>query len=197
MIRINLLPHREQKRQAKVRRFGMFLGVFAAAGAAIVAAGFLYFSQRIDVQDERNQYLETVNKELDAQLAEIETLKKERRDLLARKDAVERLQSNRAEAVKIMDQLARQLPEGIYLVEAKQAGTEMNLIGHAQSSARVATFMRALADSPQFESPNLVKIESKTVSNQRVNEFTLKVIVTRVSSVTDETAPSGQVGTKG
>lgn len=185
MIRINLLPHREQKRQAKIRRFALFLGVFAAAGVVIAAAGALYLSQRIDNQNERNSFLEQENSALDRQLNEIETLKKERRDLLSRKDAVERLQSNRAEAVKIMDQLVRQLPEGIYLVSATQLDADMTLIGNAQSSARVATLMRALEDSPQFESPSLVKIESKTENNQRVNQFTLKIKVTRVSNAQD------------
>lgn len=185
MIRINLLPHREQKRQAKVRRFAMFLGVFAAAGAVIVAAGFLFLSQRIDNQNARNAYLEEVNAALDRELAEIETLKKERSDLLSRKEAVERLQSNRAEAVKIMDQLVRQLPEGIYLTEVNQTGQEMELVGHAQSSARVATFMRALEDSPQFETPTLIKIESKVEDGQRVGEFRLKIKVTRVGSAAD------------
>lgn len=194
MIRINLLPHREQKRQARIRRFATFLGIFAIAGVVIVAAGFLYLSQRIDVQTERNDFLETENKSLDHQLNEIETLKKERRDLLSRKDAVERLQANRAEAVKIMDQLVRQLPEGIYLKEAKQEDAMLTLTGYAQSNARVATFMRALEDSPQFESPSLVKIVSITVNNQLYNEFSLNVKVTRVSNGQDD---DGQTKKKG
>lgn len=185
MIRINLLPHREQKRQAKIRRFALFLGVFAAAGVVIAAAGALYLSQRIDNQNERNSYLEQENSALDRQLNEIETLKKERRDLLSRKDAVERLQSNRAEAVKVMDQLVRQMPEGIYLKEAKQNDALMTLVGYAQSSARVATLMRALEDSPQFEGPSLVKIESTQLNGQRLNLFTLNVKVTRISNAVD------------
>lgn len=179
MIRINLLPHREQKRQARVRRFAMFLGVFAVGGLAIAVAGSLYLSQRIDHQNDRNAMLEEANRQLDRQLAEIETLKKERDDLLARKDAVERLQSNRDETVKIMDQLVRQTPEGIYFREVKQSDAKVTISGYAQSSARVATLMRQLSDSDQFENPELVKIMSATVNNQKVQQFDMSVNVTR------------------
>lgn len=179
MIRINLLPHREQKRIAKIRRFGVFAGIFALSGVFAVVAGFLWLSQGIDIQRERNTYLEGEISNLDRQLNEIETLKKERKSLLDRKEVVERLQANRAEAVKIMDQLIRQMPEGVYLKEAKQTDATLSLVGYAQSNARVATFMRALEDSPQFESPSLVEIKTTEQGGQRYGEFTLSVKVTR------------------
>lgn len=196
MIRINLLPHREQKRQAKVRRFALFLGVFAVGGVAIAAAGALYLSQRIDSQNDRNAFMEEENRKLDRQLAEIETLKKERAELLARKSAVERLQSNRDEAVKIMDQLVRQTPEGIYLRDLKQSDNSITLVGFAQSSARVATLMRQLEDSPQFEAPQLVKIVSATANNQKVQQFDLTVKVTRQNTEGDAGAADSAAGKK-
>lgn len=194
MIRINLLPHREQKRQARIRRFASFLAVFALGGVIVVGGGYLHLSQRLDVQQERNQFLTDEISALDRQLNEIETLKKERQDLLDRKAVVERLQANRAEAVKIMDQLARQTPEGIYLIDANQEGATLRLTGHAQSSARVATFMRALGDSEQFEAPNLKQINSGVSNNQRVSVFVLEVQVTRQG--TDETKAGGNTPKK-
>lgn len=196
MIRINLLPHREQKRIAKIRRFGIFAGFFALAGVVAVVAGFLWLSQGIDVQLARNTYLENELSTLDRQLNEIETLKKERKSLLDRKEVVERLQSNRAEAVKIMDQLVRQIPEGVYLKEAKQADAVLSLVGYAQSNARVATFMRALEDSPQFESPSLVEIKSTVQGGQRYGEFTLNVKVTR-QVIKNDKQDSGSHNKKG
>ncbi len=186
MIRINLLPHREQKRIAKIRRFGVFAGFFGLAGVVAVVGGFLWLSQSIDIQNGRNAYLENELSALDRQLNEIETLKKERKSLLDRKEVVERLQSNRAEAVKVMDQLVRQIPEGVYLKEAKQTDASLLLVGYAQSNARVATFMRALEDSPQFESPSLLEIKSSDQGGQRYGEFSLNVKVTRVVAEGDK-----------
>lgn len=194
MIRINLLPHREQKRQARIRRFIAFLGIFALGGIVAVGGGYLYLSQRIDVQKERNDFLTNEISMLDRQLNEIETLKKERQDLLDRKAVVERLQENRAEAVKVMDQLVRQTPEGIYLKTVSQEDVTLTIAGNAQSSARVATFMRALEDSTQFESPVLGEIKAADEAGQRLSAFTLKVQITRQS--TAKPAGDKQAGDK-
>lgn len=179
MIRINLLPHREQKRKAKLQRFAVLAAFFLVAGIAVVGAGFVAFEARIADQEARNAYLNDEIAKLDKQIAEIETLKKERQLLLDRTKVVGRLQSNRAETVKILDQLVRQTPEGIYFKEVKQSNDSIVIIGYAQSSARVSTLMRSLNDSPIFEQPNLIEIKAAQIANQRLNEFNLVVKVTR------------------
>jgi len=179
MIRINLLPHREQKRKARLARFAILAGLALGAGVLAIGAGYVWLSTQINIQDERNTFLTDENAKLDKQIAEIETLKKERQQLLDRKKVVERLQSNRGEAVKIFDQLARQTPEGIYLKDVKQTNDQVTLLGYAQSSARVSTFMRSLKDSTVFDEPNLIEIAAVTVGNQKVNQFNLTVKVVR------------------
>ncbi|MFC4160214.1 PilN domain-containing protein [Chitinimonas lacunae] len=179
MIRINLLPHREQKRKARARRFGALAALSLGIGAAVVGAGFTFLSAQIATQEERNAFLEEENARLDKQIAEIETLKKERQAMLDRKKVVEQLQSTRSEAVQILDQLVRQTPEGIYLRDLKQTNDQIEMIGYAQSSARVSTLMRSLNDSPIFEQPVLIEIQAATVGGQRLNEFRLTVKVTR------------------
>lgn len=185
MIRINLLPHREQKRKARLTRFVVLSVVSVAIGAALVGVGYVALSAQISSQEERNTFLTQENAKLDKQIAEIETLKKERQLLLDRKKVVERLQANRAETVKIFDQLARQTPEGIYFTEINQKGDKITLIGHAQSAARVSTLMRSLVDSSIFEQPNLVRIKSGIVGSQRVSDFELGVTITREAPPAD------------
>ncbi|MDN3575739.1 PilN domain-containing protein [Chitinimonas viridis] len=192
MIRINLLPHREQKRKARVRRFTVLSAMSVLAGGAIVVFAYLFIGAQISNQEERNAFLTAKNAELDKQIAEIETLKKERQQLLDRKKVVERLQSNRGEAVQMLDQLARQVPEGIFLKEIKQTNDQLLLIGYAQSSARVSTLMRSLEDSFIFEQPNLIEIKATNVGGQRVNEFSLNVKVTREKDEADEKAKANK-----
>jgi type IV pilus assembly protein PilN len=179
MIPINLLPHREERRREQRKRFA-FLGVVTfAAGAIIVGAVHTYFSNRIEAQGDRNQFLEGEIATLDRQIEEIKKLKEQTQALLSRKKVVESLQSNRSETVRLLDQLVRQIPDGVYLKAVKQSGDRVNLIGYASSNARVSTLMRNLEASPWLESPSLVEIKATIVDKLPTNEFIVNVSLTR------------------
>ena len=176
MIRVNLLPHREQKRQARQRQFiSMAIGL-AVLGVAIVGLGHIVIAAQIENQNGRNTLLKTEIAKLDEQIKEIDKLREQTQALLARKQVVETLQANRTEAVHILDQLVRQLPDGIYLRSVKQTGPRIQLVGYAQSSARVSTLMRNIDSSPWLTQPELVEIKlipSPIAKDLRINEFTL------------------------
>ena len=177
MIRINLLPHRERKRVAQQKQIAILAGMTAALGLVIIFAVHVAINSRIDYQKERNSYLKQQIAILDHQIEEIRKLKEQTRALLARKQVVEKLQDNRSEVVHLLDQLARRLPEGIYLKslreDTKGNGTKIQLTGYAESNARVSTLMRNLDDSPWMASPDLVEIHSVTVNSRRLSEFSL------------------------
>jgi type IV pilus assembly protein PilN len=184
MIRINLLPHREQKRQARQRQFVSLSIGLSILGLALIALGWVILGAQIEIQDSRNALLKTEIAKLDEQIKEIDKLREQTQALLARKQIVETLQSNRTEAVHVLDQMVRQLPDGIYLRSLKQVGSKITLIGYAQSSARVSTLMRNIESSPWLQSPELVEIKavvSPTNKDIRINEFTLKVEVKQVA----------------
>jgi len=176
MIRINLLPHREQKRQARQRQFVSVAIGLAIMGLALVALGWVVLNAQIENQEGRNTLLKTEIAKLDDQIKEIDKLREQTQALLARKQVVETLQANRTEAVHILDQLVRQLPDGIYLRSVKQTGPKIQLVGYAQSSARVSTLMRNIDASPWLTQPELVEIKlvpSPLAKDLRINEFTL------------------------
>jgi type IV pilus assembly protein PilN len=138
-----------------------------------------FFGQRIENQNERNRYLDNQIVELDKQIDEIRKLKEQTQAMLERKKVVESLQSNRTEAVRLMDQLVRQLPDGLYLKSVKQSGDLVNVIGYATSNARVSTLMRNFEASPWLESPQLLEIKAAKVGNANLSEFNLNIRVTR------------------
>ena len=178
MIRINLLPHREQKRQARQRQFVSLSVGLAIMGLALVALGWVILGTQIESQEGRNTLLKTEIAKLDEQIKEIDKLREQTQALLARKQVVETLQANRTEAVHILDQMVRQLPDGIYLKSVKQTGPRIQLVGYAQSSARVSTLMRNIDSSPWLAQPELVEIKlvpSPLAKDLRINEFTLNV----------------------
>jgi type IV pilus assembly protein PilN len=175
MVRINLLPHREQKRQARQRQFVSMAVGLVVLGLATVGLVHVVIAARIDNQNSRNALLTTEIAKLDEQIKEIDKLREQTQALLARKQIVETLQANRTEAVHLLDQLVRQLPDGLYLRSVKQAGTKVTLVGYAQSNARVSTLMRNIENSPWLTTPELVEIKSVALDKQKINEFTLNL----------------------
>lgn len=175
MIRVNLLPHRQIKRAAKQREFGLMSLMAAGAACAVVFLGWQFLSAQNNTQLERNSRLEKANADLDKQIADIKDLKDQINNVLERKHVVENLQTNRSQAVVILDELTRQLPEGVYLKSIKQAGNIITLEGVADTNARVATLVRNLSVSNWMESPNLVVINASTVNNIKQNDFTVTV----------------------
>jgi type IV pilus assembly protein PilN len=175
MMRINLLPHRQIKRAAKQREFGLMSLMALGAACAVVFLGWQFLSSQNNTQLERNSRLEKANTDLDKQIADIKDLKDQISNVLERKQVVENLQSNRSQAVVILDELTRQLPEGVYLKSIKQAGNLITIDGVADTNARVATLVRNLSVSNWMESPNLVVINAATVNNIKQNDFTVTV----------------------
>jgi len=175
MARINLLPHRQIKRAERQRQFNLMLVATIVAGGAIVFAGYTFISTKIDAQTNRNHRLEEANAKLDKEIAEIQTLKGQIQDALARKQVVENLQSNRSQAVVVLDEISRQLPEGVYLESIKQQINSITLQGIADTNARVATLVRNLSSSQWMVSPNLVEIKAAKINNLKYNDFTMSV----------------------
>lgn len=179
MIRINLLPHREERRRRQNIQIAVLAGLSAVLGAVIVGAVHVGIVTQIEYQNGRNNYLKREIAVLDKQIEEIKKLKEQTQQLLARKKVVESLQVNRSDTVHVLDQLARRLPDGIYLKSVKQTGTRLNMVGYAQSNARVSTLMRNIDDSRWLENPSLVEIKAVNVNKQRLNEFNLNLQMKR------------------
>ena len=175
MMGINLLPHRQIKRAERQREFGLMALMAAGAACAVIFLGWQFLGSQKDTQLERNGRLETAISGLDKEIADIKDLKDQINNVLERKQIVENLQTNRSQAVVILDELTRQLPEGLYLKSIKQTGNLITLEGVADTNARVATLVRNLSVSNWMESPNLVEIKSLIVNNIKQNEFTLNV----------------------
>ena len=158
MIRVNLLPHREERRKRRQQQFGVLAGIFALIGLLVAGSIWFFLDQQLTQQQQNVAYMKGEIAKLDKQIEEIRKIREETASLLAKKQVVEGLQSNRSEPVQLLDQLLRQLPEGVYLKAIKQVGPKVNVSGYAQSNARVSTLMRNLGASPYLENPELVEI---------------------------------------
>lgn len=192
MIRINLLPYREMQRAARLRHFSVLFGAVGLTAVVAIILVYMVLDGRINNQRERNEYLKTEITKLDKDIAAIKELKEQTKALLSRKQVVEELQTNRASSVHLLDELVRDLPDGVYLRSIKQSGNTINLAGYAQSSARVSTLMRNLDASPWLDGSQLIEIKSATVQGLRANEFTLTVNLVQPGAVSEKNGNGGK-----
>jgi type IV pilus assembly protein PilN len=189
--RINLLPHRAERRNRARKHFFMLAGFTAVLGGVIVFAVHTFYAEKISTQEGRNTFLKSEIGKLDKEIAEINKLKDEIQALLARKAIIETLQADRAQTVHLLDELVRQTPEGVYLKSLTQKGLRVQIGGYAQSNARVSTLMRNIESSPWLENPVLVEIKAASVDKRRVSEFNLFLFLKR-SAVEAKDAPAAK-----
>ena len=199
MIRINLLPHREEKRRLRQKQFAAIAGITIAFGLVAAFVVWFFLDQQVQQQQTNVNFMKAEISKLDKQIEEIRKIREETASLLAKKQVVESLQSNRSEPVQLLDQLLRQLPEGVYLKSVKQTSTKVAVTGYAQSNARVSTLMRNLGASPYLENPELVEIKAVPAPgnvNARVNEFLMNISIKRAKSDDGKAAPKSAAGAK-
>ncbi|MBB3222836.1 PilN domain-containing protein [Pseudoduganella umbonata] len=184
MVRINLLPHREEKRKQRKAAFMALMVLSALVGIGIVLLVGGYNARAIAVQEQRNAVLQTAIAALDGKIARIATLKQEIEALKARQQAVEDLQGDRNQPVYLLDELVRQTPEGIYLKGFRQDGQRVAVDGYAQSQERVSELLRNLSSaSPWLERPDLIEVKAGVIGQaknpRKVVEFSLVVGIKR------------------
>ena len=191
IIRINLMAHREAKREAGKKEFILRGVLTALLACALVFLAATVIGQAIESQRQRNEFITAKIKVMDAQIAEIATLQSEIDALKARQKAVEDLQSDRNLPVYLFDEMVRYVPEGVHLRSLKQDGLKVSLIGIAQTQERVSEVLRNFSNASQWvESPELSEIKSIAGSrpNEKLFEFTLTVMLKRQSKTTDKVA---------
>ena len=185
MATINLLPWREERREARNKAFYGVMGAVVAASCAGLFLVMQFYSDAIGAQNFRNDYLRKETRVLDAQISEIQALRQTRNELIERMELIQNLQGNRPVIVRIFDEVARAVPDELYFTEVTVEGIKVRVKGVAGSNNRVSALMRNFDQSDWFMNPSLLKVEAK---GPGVNEF--EIIMTRVE-------PKGIDGEKG
>jgi type IV pilus assembly protein PilN len=194
--RINLLPHRADRRKRARQHFVTVSGMTFGLGVLVAFLIYQFYDRQISVQNDRNTFLANEIKKLDKDIADINELRNQIQALLARKTIIEQLQADRAQTVHLLEQMVRQMPEGVYLKSMKQSGPKVHIVGYAQSNARVSTLMRNIEASPWLTQPTLVEVKAATVDKRRVSEFNMYLNVKRTEPGKDKpaAAPAAKKG---
>jgi type IV pilus assembly protein PilN len=187
MILINLLPHREAAKLKRKESFFVSLLASALLGALLAVLIFVWYQVQITEQQARNTVLRTENARLDVQIKEVATLEKEISGLRSRQEAVEDLQTERNLPVHLLNEIVKQVPEGVFIKSMKQDGALVSLSGAAQSNERVAELLRNLSsENPFVTKPELVEIVAGTTAltpkdQRRVSNFVVRVQLKKIA----------------
>ncbi len=195
MILINLLPHREVKRAHKKRAFFVGLGSSFVGGLVIAGVWYTVLQQLTAAQNDRNEFLKAEIARLDTQIKDIATLRQEIEALKARQRAVEDLQTDRNVPVYLLNELTKQVPEGVYLTSINQAGQVVSIRGIAQTNERVSELLRnTFYNSPWLEKPDLIEIKASNQGSgrdvRRLFEFSMRVTLKRPQPAAAPAAPT-------
>jgi type IV pilus assembly protein PilN len=194
MARINLLPWRAERRKQRQKEFNTLMAGGFLGGVVLVFLGWMYFNGQIGGQTNRNAYLEQQIADVQQQIKEIEGLEAKKASLLKRKEVIESLQADRSQNVKLFEELARTIPDGVRLMTVKQTGSDLAITGRSQSNARVSSYMRNLEVGGLISNPRLTVIEAKGEDRALPFEFSMNVTMgkpeTEASEDAAETTPS-------
>jgi len=191
MIRINLLPHREAKRKEAREQFYALSMLMILLAGLIWLVGYNMIEAMVARQSDNNRFLQSEIAVLDKQIEDIKKLREQTTSLLQRKQVIESLQANRTEIVHLFNELARNMPSGLYLQSLKQEGQKITLSGYAQSSARVSSLMQSLDQSPLLDHPLLIEIKAVQLGKRRMNEFSLSVHFSRQTGLEEKGSAVG------
>jgi len=175
MAQINLLPWREERRQELKKEFLVTVGLVLALAVGLLLLGDRIVDGQIQHQNARNQYLKDNIKVLDEQVAEIRELQKKRNQLLDRMRVIQELQGNRPIIVRVLDQLVRTVPDGVFYTNLQTKGKTISIRGIAESNNRVSSLMRRLDASEWLANPNLDSVRAAPEYGDQANTFNLTV----------------------
>lgn len=203
MILVNLLPHREAARKRRRELFFATLGMAALLGGLICGGVYSWYQAKISAQKTQNLTLKTEITKLEAQIKDIAGLQQEIAALRARQTAVEDLQGNRNLPVYLLDEMVKQLPDGVYINSMKQENQVVLITGVAQSNERVSELLRNLANnSPWLTRPELIEITAASIAltprdQRRVSNFSMRVSLKRASDKAQAAASAASAAAAG
>lgn len=183
LIKINLLPYREEMNKRKQQQFKTLMYGVVLTGVAAVAATYLFIDNMINKQSEKNTLLEISIAHLDTELSEIQKLKREKDAFLIKKNKIEELQIKRLQAAKILDSLNEAVPGSTYLTSLDAVTADSyRLSGRTSSDNRVAAMMRAMPNTGIFKQPELLSIKKNNSHQEFTLQATLQPIVKAAES---------------
>jgi len=192
VIRVNLLPYREVRRKAQLRRDGIGAGLFLVLVVGLLGAAYLHMQREEERYRERVEYMETAMQKINDQLQEVQNIKEQRKQLLQKLEVVKELQEGRSLPVDLLQTLGQAVPKEVSLSSVAQGDNGLDLKGSARSNSDISSFMRRLEASPLYRDPDLKVITNEQRNGQTVKSFELAVTLVQGARAQPDSEADGQ-----
>jgi type IV pilus assembly protein PilN len=182
MIRINLL--KPEKKEIGVEPTGLAPEVREKKRTplasllillAIVAVGALYYLQDKTIKEEKGllNAAQEEKQQLQYVTAALEELENQKSTLQRKISLINSLKARQEIAVRTMDELSKNIPGWVWLIETSYTAQEINIKGRALSNNLIADYVYSLENSPYLSNVKIVSIAQRSVQSNQFLEFTL------------------------
>jgi type IV pilus assembly protein PilN len=173
MPHINLLPWREQQRQASQQKFLTIIGLIVGSVFLLMYLIGAFYDGLTAGQNIKNNFLKAEIAKLDTRIVAINDLNKKKDNLQRRIRLIEELQSNRNLGTQIIDEIVRVVPAGIYLTSLEREGNLLKVIGRSESNNRLSQMLRQVEASYLLERPVIQGIVAGEQRSRLLSDFTM------------------------
>ncbi|RMH61861.1 MAG: fimbrial assembly protein [Zetaproteobacteria bacterium] len=173
MIRINLLPYRAALRRRQVLRELLVGGGVLLIFLLLLTSWHLFSQARMDAMQRELTSLQAKNRAIERKIGEIRNIERLRREVESKLRLVDQLQTGRFRVLLALHEIARRIPDDVWLLSLQDQGHHIQLTGRAESNKAVAVLMRRLDASALFAEVRLQGITRQRVAGHNVREFKL------------------------
>lgn len=177
MAKINLLPWRQELKKQRQQEFIVINAAVALSAAAIIMFFHIILSGQLSDQEERKAYIQSEIATLDGQIKQIDELQLRKDELLARMKVIQDLQGRRPVIVRVFDELARTVPNKVYLVSITRKDDLFMIEGYAESNTQVSSFLRNINNSAWFKNPVLSTVVAADDQSKKSDKASAKAAI--------------------
>ncbi len=180
MIKINLLPWREELRKQKQKQFNDTIAIWVMFSAVIFAGIHFYFDNQQAYQTQRNNLLQNEITTIDKKIVAIKDIEETKNRLLNKITVIRDLQRSRPEIVHLFDEIPRITPDSLFITKLTRTNRNLTFEGKSQSNTFISAFMTSIEKSASLTTPSLevIKLQEKLATdklgNDKFQDFTLR-----------------------
>ncbi len=196
MASINLLPWREAARKQQQLNYLAILAQVAVLAFVVMFLVYWLYQARVAGQITRNTLLETEIKVLDQRIVQIRELEKQKAGLQQRMSLIEQLQRSRNLGTQIMDEVAKTVPAGVYLVSMDKKFNRLLVTGKSESNNRLSSLLRVIEQSPLLTQPVLEFIQASKKDSGLLSDFKMHLRLIGAEAPPPPPEPAGKTAPK-
>ena len=194
MIRINLLPVRQNRKLEAARRDLLLSILGGVAVLGLSFAGWAALNVQLAAQQSKNAELKAEVEKLQADVAKVDEIEKLQKELKQKLGVIDGLRARKQGPVHMLDDLAMASPDNLRLTALEQKGNDLKISGISVNNETISQFLRSLDASPYFGDVFLQDIESTAPDPDFGAELKAFKFSAKITVPTAEAAPDAAAG---